>query len=120
MSDFSNFIGMQAIYIEKGFVALVRLTTVTGLLESDEVCVDFNLEIISLIKSRGLGFQVGDCLEVGSAYLTEENEVITASGYVAWSLIFNEIIKSKILRYNEEGNPRVYWFAKEKLMENNI
>lgn len=102
MNNWHRYIGREGIYLERGCVLTVRLKSVAPLELDGHIGADFSLQVLedysrsSLSEYADNSQGVVDGLEVGSIFLEDRNEVITASGYVAWRLIFNADLIEKI------------------------
>ncbi len=102
MNNWHRYIGSEGIYLERGCVLTVRLKSVAPLEVDGHIGADFSLQVLedysrsSLSEYADNSQGVIDGLEVGSMFLEDRNEVITASGYVAWRLIFNADLIEKI------------------------
>lgn len=102
MNNWHRYIGREGIYLERGCVLTVRLKSVALLEVDGHIGADFSLQVLedysrsSLSEYAGNSQGVVDGLEVGSIFLEDRYEVITASGYVAWRLIFNADMIEKI------------------------
>lgn len=102
MNNWHRYIGSEGIYLERGCVLTVRLKSVAPLEVDGHIGADLSLQVLedysrsSLSEYADNSQGVIDGLEVGSMFLEDRNEVITASGYVAWRLIFNADLIEKI------------------------
>ncbi len=102
MNDWHHTIGCEGIYLERGRILRVRLISVTPLEMDGHIGADFSLQILkdfsrsSVSENANNSLGAVDDLEVGSVFLEDQNEIITASGYVAWKLILNADLIKKI------------------------
>ena len=102
MNDRHHIIGCEGIYLERGRILKVRLKSVTPLEMDGHIGADFSLQILedfsrsSVSENAHNSLGAVDDLEVGSVFLEDRNEIITASGYVAWKLILNADLIKKI------------------------
>jgi hypothetical protein len=102
INDWHHIIGCEGIYLERGRILRVRLISVTPLEMDGHIGADFSLQILEVFSrssvSENADSSLGsvDDLEVGSVFLEDRNEIITASGYVAWKLILNADLVEKI------------------------
>lgn len=102
MNDWHHTIGCEGIYLERGRILRVRLISVTPLEMDGHIGADFSLQILedfsrpSVSEDTNNSLGAVDDLEVGSVFLEDQNEIITASGYVAWKLILNADLIEKI------------------------
>lgn len=111
MNNFQHYIGKEAIYLEKGCVLQVRLITVDPLEADGNIGADFQLCILSSHGRRLAPVEAEtdasseNDLWVGSVFLEDHNEIITASGYISWKLIFNaDLIENILLAINNNRN----------------
>lgn len=97
MQDFTELIGRTVIYSEKNLMAICRLSS-TNLEGSYQ---NFTLEVIDAINCTKIGLKKGDQFELGFEleYITFEHDIVSASYYISWRLIFNESIISKACSY---------------------
>ena len=102
INDWHHTIGCEGIYLERGRILRVRLISITPLEMDGHIGADFSLQILqdfsrsSVSENANNNLGVVDDLEVGSVFLEDQNEIITASGYVAWKLILNADLIEKI------------------------
>lgn len=102
MNDWHHIIGCEGIYLERGRILRVRLKSVAPLVMDGHIGADFSLQILedfsrsSVSENANNSLDAVDDLEVGSVFLENQNEIITASGYVAWKLILNADLIEKI------------------------
>lgn len=102
MNDWHHTIGCEGIYLERGRILRVRLISVTPLEMDGHIGADFSLQILkdfsrsSVFENANNSLGAVDDFEVGSVFLEDRNEIITASGYVAWKLILNADLIEKI------------------------
>lgn len=95
--SFDNLIGKSALYNERGAVFVCELESV-NLLDSYQ---EFKLKIINVLNDAKLNIQSGDEFEVGmkAEYIDYEHNIITASYYMTWRLIFDEYIIGQVQAY---------------------
>lgn len=105
--SFEKYIGRDAIYFERGFVAHCRITGAFRENRTDSTLYEFELEIQCCLQLRrdsassGLPlaeFEIDPTLSVSSIWVREEEEVISASGYVIWTLVLNPGKIDEIMR----------------------
>lgn len=102
MNDWHHIIGCEGIYLERGRILKVRLKSVTPLEMDGHIGADFSLQILedfsrsSVSENANNSLGAVDDLDIGSVFLENQNEIITASGYVAWKLILNADLIEKI------------------------
>jgi hypothetical protein len=100
--EFEIFRGREAIYVERGFVASVVLLSVTSS-ENAPAFIEFTLDIrnvhLSRIPQQSTASGELKDLVVGSVALDRDGEIITASGYIVWTLIFDETLIAEIERH---------------------
>lgn len=103
MKTFLPYIEQKALFTERGLIALVRLISV-AIPENADECTDFELVILKIIACQNSAYKDGDELGVGSVDLDHYDGIITARGYVSWSLIFNDNLKKQIMhQIDNEG-----------------
>lgn len=95
--SFDDLVGKTLIYNEKSAVAVCKLTS-AKLIGSYQ---EFTLEITDALDCEKLGLSNGDDLDLGfeTEYITYESEIVSASYYITWRLIFNEEIIAKTQKY---------------------
>lgn len=98
ISPYEKFVGREGIYFERGFVVHCRVSSAFLENQTGNMLYGFVLEIQSCLQLRQASassgllpaeFDVGPTFSVSSISVREEEEVITASGYVFWTLILN-------------------------------
>jgi hypothetical protein len=91
---FNNLAGQTLIYNERNAVAFCELisTELSGTYQG------FKLKIIEVLNDARLNMQVDEQFELGfeNEYIRYENDIITASYYMTWDLIFNRDAVSQI------------------------
>ena len=102
MNDWHHTTGCEGIYLERGRILRVHLKSVTPLEMDGHIGADFSLQILedfsrsSVSENANNSLGAVDDLDIGSVFLENQNEIITASGYVAWKLILNADLIEKI------------------------
>lgn len=105
--SFEKYIGRDAIYFERGFVVHCRITGAFQENRTDNTLYEFELEIQRCLQLRqdsassGLPlaeFEIDPTLSVSSIWVREDGEVISASGYVVWTLVLNPGKIGEIMR----------------------
>lgn len=103
MSNFQYYIGKEAIYLERGCVLLVRVIATQHMEYDGNVGAEFQLLTITEIEIHPMLLQVeanqddDQLFSVSSVFLEDRNEVVSASGYIVWKLVFNAVLIEKIL-----------------------
>lgn len=123
MSIFQHYIGKEAIYLERGCVLLVRVIAIQHMEYDGNVGADFQLltiteiEIHPMLLEEGANQDDDQLLSVGSVFLEDRNEVVLATGYIVWKLIFNIVLIEKILSAlkNNNNNLTAYQVARRIL-----
>lgn len=95
--SFSNLVGQKLIYNERNAVVFCELIST----ELSGTYQEFKLKIIEVLNDAGLNMQVDEELELGFEfeYITYEHDIITASYYMTWHLVFDRNIIGQIQTY---------------------
>lgn len=95
--SFNDLVGQKLIYNERNAVAFCELisTELSGTYQG------FKLKIIEVLNDARLNMQVDGEFELGfeNEYIRCENDIITASYYMTWDLVFNRDAVSQIQAY---------------------
>lgn len=94
---FNNLVCQKLIYNERNTVAFCELisTELSGTYQG------FKLKIIDILNDAGLNMQINEEIDLGfeTDYIAYEHDIITASYYMTWHLIFDRDINCQIQSY---------------------
>src|SRR5690606_19848389 len=105
-TPFTKYLNREGIFLERNLVISVRLVAITPLASDRGTGANFELFAIADLRTRSgqdvrLPFQLGTTFDVGSAWVKDCNEVLQASGYVNWVLVFNDQVQQRIRDHKE-------------------
>lgn len=120
MSNFQHYMGKEAIYLERGCILLVRVIAIQYMEYDGNVGADFQLRTITEIEIHPMLLEEGanqdddQLFSVSSVFLEDRNEIVSASGYIVWKLVFNAVLIEKILMAlkNNNNNLTAYQVAR--------
>lgn len=123
MSNFQYYIGKEAIYFERGCILMVRVIATQHMEYDGNVGADFQLrtireiEIHPMLLEEGANQDDDQLFSVSSVFLEDRNEIVSASGYIVWKLVFNAVLIEKILTAlnNNNNNLTAYQVARRIL-----
>lgn len=95
--SFSHLVGQGLIYNERNAVAFCELISI----ELSGTYHEFKLKVIDVLNDAGLNMKMNEEIDLGfeAKYITYENDIITASYYMTWHLIFDRNIIGQIQSY---------------------
>lgn len=120
---YRELIGREGIFFERGFVCGARILEVAAL-NSDGEGARFDLKLFppqwEILRVPQAEASLESDLEVGSLHLSYEKEVLRASGYVSWSIIFNAALIDCITKEIEQRLARNEEFDAYHICRNKV
>ena len=96
-NNYLQYVGRDGLYVERGCVLVVTVDAVHNM-EASADGAEFRLAVGKVLLQQHPFFDHDDpkVLNVSSIYLRECDDIISASGYVSWSIILNQKMLAEI------------------------